>query len=218
MSAKIKPGIIMKPNAKHLPAQDKNKLIRVLQIQGDGLKRGVNELLTKRDTGYIIKIVSKLPEVRTMQDQTIRWLTLGIIKFTPQQLLEAINEPEIPKLKPLPRPTNASNMNEWFLDKHELQIVNILRSGGSIRSIVRQYNDAYFPDLPETHAFESIRKRIKRIKIDTQVQTSWLSQHPDIHAQILQGNQATKVYPLAKLEGYDGSLRTFQRMAKKIKE
>lgn len=208
----------MKPNAKYLPARDKNDLIKVLQIQGDGLKSGVNELLKKRKTEDIIKTVSKLPLVKKMQDQTIRWLTHGIIKFSPQQLLEAINEPEIPKLKPLPRPTNASNMNEWFVDKHEIQIVNILRSGGSIRSIVRQYNDAYFPDLPETHAFESIRKRIKKIYPETRGPSSWLSQHPDLHAMILQGNPATKVYPLAKLDGYDGSLRTFQRMAKKIKQ
>lgn len=201
----------------HLTPSEKEAMTRILLKRGDLLRDALEHYSKEHTIKQIADANAGTPLLCNLNANCLQWFFEAIKRHGPVRVLEKLSKAPSTKLCPVPQPEGLDNVYDWFVETHSIQITQILRDGGSIRSIVRDFNEAYSPDSNEDHGLRPIRLRIKKLGILSSTPKNWLADYPDLQEKIKNQQGASELYPLAQAYGYTKSLRTFQREVKKIR-
>lgn len=208
----------MKLYTKHLTRGEKETMKRILLDEGNSLEEVITENSKRFPIRDIARVATGIPGMYGLNTMCIWWLFESMLHVGHQAVLEALKKPPNTKLNTRKKPEGIDNVYDWFVENHKIQITQILRDGGSIRSIVRDFNEAYYPNSKNDHGLKPIRLRIQKIEPGPTDTNNFINQHPQLRKRIKDGEPATELYPTAQVHGYTKSLRTFQREVKNVRE
>lgn len=195
----------------------RQKIIELLRQDGEWFQQTVRNLHPTFSLGDITQRATALPLLRGIDERHIHWVAHKLLNVTYLELIQILQTHQPRKLTPLEKPNHIVNIYDWFVESHTDQINLLLQRGTSIRSIVRQFNDAYSDNSNSEQGRVAIMTRIRRKGLLREPSKHWLNGQPRIEERIRNGEPAKSIYPTAQILGFTGSLRTFQRLARKSK-